>query len=96
MSEWQDAGAMWLADAAAEWERITAPDPFASEMENAAVGMNDAAKLIDTAENRLISAIRYLRNTPMEDRVNSILNGIIDLRCELELLAYKYERGCRE
>lgn len=96
MKEWQDAGAMWLADAAAEWERITAPDPFASQMEDAAVCMNDAVKLIDTAENRLISAILYLKNTPMEDRVNSLLDGIMDLRVDLGLLAYKYERGCRE
>lgn len=95
MTGWQ-VQEMWERDAAAEWERITAPDPCEKQMENAAVGMKDSAKLIDTAENRLINAIRYLRNTPMEDRVNSILNGIMDLRCELEILASKYERGERE
>ena len=92
----QDAGAMWLMDAENEWERLNEPDPFESQMKNASVGMKDSARLIGTAEDRLASAIRYLRNTPMEDRVISILNGIEDLCDELKQLAYKYERGERE
>ena len=95
MTDWQ-LQEMWENDAAAEWERITAPDPFAKQMKNASVGMKDSAKLIDTAEDRLMMAIRYLRNTPMADRVISILDGIMDLHSDLEFMASKFERGERE
>ena len=33
---YQDVDAMWEADAAAEWERLNAPDPMENEMKEAA------------------------------------------------------------
>ena len=87
---------MWEADAAAEWERLNAPDPAELEMEQAAVEMKKGADLIDKAENALVDAVSRLDGYPMADRVESLLNDLMDLRVDIESLADKYERGLRE
>ena len=87
---------MWEAEAAAEWERINAPDPAEREMEQAAVEMKKGADLIDKAENALLDAVSSLDGYPMSDRVESLLNDLMDLRIDIKSLADKYERGLRE
>ena len=87
---------MWEADAAAEWERLNASDPAELEMEQAAVEMKKGADLIDKAENALVDAVSRLDGYPMADRVESLLNDLMDLRVDIESLADKYERGLRE
>ena len=87
---------MWEAEAAAEWERINAPDPAEREMEQAAVEMKKGADLIDKAENALLDAVSRLDGYPMADRVESLLNDLMDLRIDIKSLADKYERGLRE
>lgn len=87
---------MWEAEAAAEWERINAPDPAEREMEQAAVEMKKGADLIDKAENALLDAVSSLDGYPMADRVESLLNDLMDLRIDIKSLADKYERGLRE
>ena len=87
---------MWEAEAAAEWERINAQDPAEREMEQAAVEMKKGADLIDKAENALLDAVSSLDGYPMADRVESLLNDLMDLRIDIKSLADKYERGLRE
>ena len=95
MTGWQ-VQEMWEQDTAALWERLNAPDPAEKQMKAAAVDMQMANNLIDQAENNLVSAIAELSDTPMEDKVNSLLDALMDLRIEIRLLAEKYERGERE
>ena len=95
MNGWQ-IQAMYERDTEALWERISAPDPAEKQMQNASVGMGDASYLMDMAEERMLSAVRYLRNTPMEDKVNDLINALDDLRVEIRSLADKYRKGVRE
>lgn len=95
MTGWQ-VQEMWERDTAALWERLNAPDPAEKYMQAAAVDMRQATSLIDKAENYLVGAIGKLSDTPMEDKVNSLLNSLMDLRIDIRQLAEKYERGERE
>lgn len=95
MNGWQ-VQAMWEADAAAEWERLNAPDPCEKEMQKAAVDLRFATDLMDKAENSLYDALSELSETPMEDKVTSFLDDLQNLRIALQELAEKYGRGQRE
>lgn len=91
----QDVDAMWEADAAAEWERINAPDPAEKQMQTAAELIHQAEKLIDNAEDKIAEAMAELYELPMEAVVGSFFDQLSDLRCDLKALAEKYERGER-
>ena len=81
--------------AANEWERITAPDPYEKQMEDAALEMRLAIEMIEKAENYLADAVEDVRDTPMEDRVATLLNLLEDLHIDIGMLEKKYERGER-
>ena len=95
MNGWQ-VQAMWEADAAAEWERLNAPDPCEKQMKSAAVDITEASHFVDIAEDRLGEATAELYGTPMEAVVESWLDQLENIRFELKSLAEKYGRGERE
>lgn len=74
-----------------DWEELTAPPP--EKVTNAALEINAAAGLMDQAGNRLINAINEVSGTTMEDRIESFLNQLEDLRIDLINLKEKMEGG---
>jgi hypothetical protein len=95
MNGWQ-VQEMWETDTNAMWERLNEPDPAEPYMRSAAVEMNKAVDLVDKAEDFLVGAISELSETPMEDKVTSLYDALMNLRVEIGHLAEKYERGVRE
>ena len=95
MTGWQ-VQAMWEADAAAEWERLNAPDPFEDQMKKAALELRLAVEQINKAEDYLYDAICELAETPMEAKVESLLQDIEDRHAEIRMLAEHYGKGERE
>lgn len=92
----QNAGAMWEADAAAEWERINAPDPYHDQMIGAACAMSIAVDHLEKAVDYLIDAFNAVNNTPMEESVRKLLEAAEDLKVEVDMQKDSYERGERE
>ena len=92
----QNAGAMWEADAAAEWERINAPDPYHDQMIGAACSMAIAVDHLEKAVDYLIDAFNAVNNTPMEERVRKLLEAAEDLKVDVDMQKDSYERGERE
>ena len=95
MTGWQ-VQAMWEADAAAEWERLNAPDPFEDQMKKSAVEIREAVKAIETALYRLVDAGYELEDTPMMAKVDSFYEELDDIQFSLKMLAEKYGKGERE
>ena len=93
---YQDVDAMWEADAAAEWERLNAPDPAERQMKEAAVEIEKGLKKIDDGLDALADAMISLADTPMQYKVESYMEGIESLVSELRILKDHYERGERE
>jgi hypothetical protein len=84
------------AEDARIWEELNAPDPYEKQMRDAALEMKQAIDQIDKAENFLVDAIAALNETPMEDRVASLLDALEDLHCDIKYLQEKYGKGERE
>lgn len=82
--------------AAAEWERINAPDPLEQKMKDAALDMRLAVYDMEHAADYLADAVEDLNDTPLEDRIAAFLNELEDLRCDISLMASKFEKGVRE
>ena len=91
----QNAGAMWEADAAAEWERINATDQYHDNMIGAACAMDIAVGHLDKALDYLLDALKAVNNTPMEERVQNLLEKAEDLKVEVDMQKDSYERGER-
>jgi len=95
MNGWQ-VQAMWEADAAAEWERINAPDPAEREMKDAAESLQAALDNIDSGLDWIADAVSKLDELPMADKVQSFLDDFEKLANALKVLKDHYERGGRE
>ena len=95
MTGWQ-LQAMVEADAEATWEALNSPDPCEDKMKASAVVMIEAARFIEIAEDRLVEALEELTDTPMEPRVGALLEALQDLRCDIQAMANKFERGERD
>ena len=83
------------AEDARIWEEINAPDPFERQMTDAALDMRLATAMLDKAEDYLAEAVADVSETPMEDRVASLLNELEDLHFSIRLMAENYEKGVR-
>ena len=94
MNGWQ-VSVMYENAIANEWEQITAPDPFAEQMEKASFGMKEAVDHLSKAEDALADAIEELKDTPLEDQVASLLDSLEDVRVEISILAYRFKKGVR-
>lgn len=95
MNGWQ-VQAMWEADAAAEWERINAPDPAERQMKKAADSLDVALDNLDCVLDWIADAVSKLEETPMADKVQSFLDDFENLSNGLKALKDHYERGERE
>ena len=92
----QNVSAMWEAEAAAEWERINADDPYHNQMIKAACAMDIAVDHLDKALDFLLDALSAVDNTPMENRVKELLEKAEDIKVDVDMQKDKYERGERE
>ena len=92
----QDVAAMWESDAAAEWERINADDPYSRQMAEAAGSFTLAVEYLDKALDWLIDALSAVDGSPLEKRVEELKNKAEDLKVEVDMQKDKYERGERE
>lgn len=93
---WLDVDTMWETDAAAEWERLNAPDPAEREMKEAAESLQAALKMIDSGLDYIAEAVDTLGELPMSNKVQSFLDDFEKLADGLEDLKDCYERGKRE
>lgn len=93
---WLDVDTMWETDAAAEWERLNAPDPAEREMKEAAESLQAALKMIDSGLDYIAEAVDTLGELPMSNKVQSFLDDFEKLADGLEDLKDCYERGKME
>ena len=104
MKNWQievmnhDVDSMWGADAAAEWERINAPDPdpYENILKAAAKDMIPAINQLRKAIEELLGATAYLYETPMLAKVDSYIESLEDIEIDLKMMKERWERGERE
>lgn len=92
----QDVDAMWEADAAAEWERINADDPYHDQMITAACALDISNDKLDKALDYIADALSAVDGTPMESVVRDLYDKLDDLKYSVSCLKDKYERGERE
>lgn len=92
----QDVSAMWEADAAAEWERINAPDKYHDQMIDAACSMSIAVDKLETARDFLADALNKVDGTPMESTVRDLYEKLDDIMYKISTTKDNYERGERE
>ena len=95
MTGWE-VQALKEAEDARIWEELNAPDPNEKQMRDAAIEMRQAYDQINKAENFLMEAVAAVSETPMEDKVNSLLEALEDLNCDINMLQEKYGKGERE
>ena len=95
MTGWE-VQALKEAEDARIWEELNAPDPYEKQMRDAAIEMRQAYDQINKAENFLMEAVAAVSETPMEDKVNSLLEALEDLNCDINMLQEKYRKGERE
>lgn len=92
----QDVDAIWESDAAAEWERLNQPDAYEKQMRDAALDMGNAIEYLDSAILRLCDASADLSETPMQAKVDSFIETLEDIGCDLKAIKEHWERGERE
>ena len=95
LSGWQ-IQAMWEADAAAEWERINEPDQYETVLKKAAQEVKKAISAIDNCADHLADASAELSETPMQAKVDSFIESLENIWCDLRMLNEHWERGERE
>lgn len=95
MTGWQ-ADVMFETISAEEWERFNEPDPAENQMKEAADSLEVALDRINDGIDWISDAVSILSETPMADKVQSILDDFTKLANDLEGLKDHYERGERE
>lgn len=85
--------AMWEADAAAEWERLNQPDPFAKVKAESAVEIRKCVADLETAISCLMDAAGAVAGTPVENEVSSYYEELIGVKRSMAQLADEFERG---
>ena len=95
MTGWE-VQALKEAEDARIWEELNAPDPYEKQMRDAAIEMRQAYDQINKAEDFLMEAVAAVSETPMEDKVYSLLEALEDLNCDIKMLQEKYRTGGRE
>jgi hypothetical protein len=92
----QDVSAMWEADAAAEWERLNAPDQYEKPMLEAAKPLKEAVGFLNIALDRLLDASAALSETPLQAKIDSFFEQVESIKVDLGMIQKKWERGERE
>lgn len=92
----QDVDAMWEADAAAEWERINAPDPNEKHYLDAASSLSVAINHMDKALDYLDDAANEVEGLPAEDRIRSLFNELEEIYDSIKSLQNQLRKGWYE
>lgn len=95
MTGWQ-VQAMVEVERADAWESLNASDPAAEQMQEAAESIKTALSNIDNGLDWIADAIAKLDETPMADKLQSLLDDFESLANNLETMKNLYERGERE
>lgn len=92
----QDVDAMWEADAAAEWERLNAPDEHENEYKDAAEWLKKAIEELTHGIDKVLAASDCVRGIPCEDRILSFHDELDDIATDLNRLQKQLEKGWYE
>lgn len=90
MNGWKD----WQIEN--RWEMLNTPDPAEDQMKEAAKEIEEGLTLIDNGLDWINSAVKSLKDTPMENKVESLMQDMEELAIKLSGLKDKYEMGCRD
>ena len=80
---------------ARQWEEEN-EIPYEHELWDASVDLRLADAELDKVSGYILDAINDLRNTPMQERLESLLNALEDVQTDMKMLADKYARGRTE
>ena len=78
------------------WEEENKPDYYEPQMQDAARNLRLATEPLDKALEYISDASANLNNTPMQENVDSIVNMLEDMICDIRRIARNYERGRRD
>ena len=92
----QDVDAMWEADAAAEWERLNAPDDHEKEFDEAAMWLKKAIEELTSGIDKVLAASDCVQGLPCEDKILSYYNDLDDIAIDLKKLKKQLEKGWYE
>lgn len=80
---------------ARQWEKEN-EIPYEHELWDASVDLRLADAELDNVSGHILDAIDILRNTPMQERLESALNALEDVQTDIKMLARNYARGRTE
>ena len=92
----QDVDAMWEADAAAEWERLNAPDAHEKEYVEAAGWLKKAIEELTHGIDKVLAASDCVRDLPCEDKILSYYDDLEDIATDLNKLRKQLAKGWYE
>ena len=95
VSEWQ-AQAMWERNAERKWEELNAPDPLEDRLLQAGEDLSGCLRGMDAAIRDLCAAREELDDTPMGDRLLSLIDSMEDLCIGIRRLQAAFSSGRRE
>ena len=84
---------IYEAAVADDWEERNKETQDAPKLKKAAAKLRAAVVLLNGAIDRIENAVDCVRGIPAEDVVASYLTNLEDLRCDLNRMEDKYERG---
>lgn len=79
-----------------QWEDMNAPNEYEVVLKEAAKELEKAIKMLDESEYRLIDASAELSETPMQFKVDSIIDEINVIQADLRRMKECWGRGERE
>ena len=84
---------IYEAAVADDWEEQNAPNKDAEKLKRAAAKLRVAESLLSFVTNFLESATEITKDTPAEDRIASLMDGVDGLKHTIRHHVNKYERG---
>ena len=78
------------------WEELNAPDPYDSALKDAAKEMEKAIADLNGAIENLVGASAELDETPNQPKVDSLIEALEEIGCDLRSMKEHWERGERE
>jgi len=95
MTLWQTQE-MYEAESARMWEDLNAPDPNEQELIEASRFLKTAISHLNRAINFVMDAASELPDTPMGDKLESYVQDLEGIECDLKEMQKNYSRGWRE
>ena len=91
-----EAQEMYEAESARIWEDLNAPDPNERELIEASRYLKTAISHLDRGINFVMDAASELPDTPMNDKLESYIQDLECIMCDLKEMQKNYSRGVRE